>query len=34
MRDDDCREICEGIIKCESVKYLNLSKNNITDVGA
>ena len=34
MGDEACREICEGIINSGSVKVLNISKNNITDIGA
>lgn len=34
MGDEACREICDGVIKGGQVRVLNLSKNNITDIGA
>ncbi len=34
MGDESCKEICEGIKESNFVKVVNLSKNNITDVGA
>ena len=34
MGDEGCKEICEGIKHSTRVKVVNLSKNNITDVGA
>ncbi len=34
MGDEACKEICESVQTIKNVKVLNLSKNNITDVGA
>ncbi|CDW87404.1 UNKNOWN [Stylonychia lemnae] len=34
MGDECCKEICSGIVQSLHLKILNLSKNNLTDVGA
>ena len=34
MGDICCKEVCDGILQNYTLKILNLSKNNITDVGA
>ena len=34
MGDIACSEICDGAFTSYTLKYLNLSKNEITDLGA
>ena len=32
--DESCKELCEGISQSQHIKIINLSQNNITDIGA